>query len=146
MKTKLLFFVLFFATCTLFVHCGSRQGESADTKAEEGKDWEEMDEFHMVMAETFHPYKDSADLQPVKAKAGELAAAADKWASSALPKKVDNDEMKTSLQELKSEAEILEDLVQTGTNEAIGEQLTKVHDKFHHIQEAWYGGEGHEHH
>jgi len=107
--------------------------------------WKEMDDFHMVMAETFHPYKDSANLTPTKAKAGDLKAAADTWASGPLPEKVDNDEMKTKLQELRSEAEALQDLVQTGTDDEIGNQLTKVHDLFHSIQEMWYGDHGHEH-
>lgn len=107
-------------------------------------EWKEMDEFHMVMAETFHPYKDSADLAPVKSKVTQLVAAADQWVSSSLPAKVDNDEMKASLQELKSETEVLEDIVHSGSDDAIGQQLTKVHDKFHHIQEHWYGD--HDHH
>jgi hypothetical protein len=104
-------------------------------------EWKEMDDFHMIMAETFHPFKDSADLQPVKAKASELKAAAEAWANSPIPEKADDDHMKSHLQELRSEAEALEDIVRTGTDTEIGSQLTKVHDKFHHIQEAWYGGD-----
>jgi hypothetical protein len=126
--------------------------KNAETNGKEGadsdkKEWKEMDEFHMVMAETFHPYKDSANLAPAKAKAGDLVASADKWVSAGLPEKVDNDEMKTKLQQLKSEAEAFRDLVQTGKDEEIGEQLTKLHDTFHGIQELWYGSQhGHEHH
>lgn len=110
----------------------------------EKTEWKQMDDFHMVMAETFHPYKDSSNLAPAKAQARELFAAADKWSNSALPSNVDNDDMKTSLQQLKSETEAFEDVVKTGTDDAIGAQLTKVHDAFHKIQETWYGG-GHEH-
>ncbi|HYC87482.1 MAG TPA: hypothetical protein VEB86_19750 [Chryseosolibacter sp.] len=91
-------------------------------------DWKEMDDFHMVMAETFHPYKDSSDLVPVKTKAADLRASADAWASAPLPEKVNNDEMKAHLEELRSETAALEDLVKNGNDTEIGDQLTKVHD------------------
>ena len=134
---------------TLFVililwGCGSKSSHH-DKAASDGS-WKEMDDFHMVMAETFHPYKDSSDLQPVKSKAAELVASADKWANSPIPEKVDNDLMKEQLQMLKSETEILADIVQKGDDQAIGDQLTKVHNLFHKIQEGWYGNEEHEHH
>jgi hypothetical protein len=117
-----------------------------DKKDEESKIWKEMDEFHMVMAETFHPYKDSADLAPVKAKIKDLVAAADKWSQSELPEKVENDEMKSKLQQLKGETEALADIVEINNDAAIGDQLTKVHNLFHKIQEMWYGkGEHHQH-
>lgn len=116
-------------------------------KAGAAREWKEMDDFHMVMAETFHPYKDSADLGPVRAKAAELTSSAEKWATAPLPEKVDNDEMRTRLQQLRSEAEALEDIVAAGTDQEIGAQLTRVHDLFHSIQETWYSeGENHEHH
>jgi outer membrane murein-binding lipoprotein Lpp len=119
-----------------------KEEHSSDTKT-----WAEMDDFHMVMAETFHPYKDSADLAPVKFKVKELVESADKWTQAALPEKVDNEEMKTKLQQLKSETEALADVVQAKDDKAIGDQLVKVHDMFHQIQEMWYsGGEGHHDH
>ncbi len=126
--------------------CNSKKDEQKSADGDE-KEWKAMDDFHMVMAETFHPYKDSANLAPAKAKAGELVASADKWASGALPERVDNEEMRSKLQQLKSEAEGLRDVVQSGTDDQIGVELTKLHDTFHSIQELWYGGHhGHEHH
>lgn len=145
--TQTLYLLLLF----LFVlaSCGEKKEQTSETAESEHEDdsqsWKEMDDFHMVMAETFHPYKDSSDLQPAKAKANELVAAADQWVSAPLPEKVNNGETKTKLQELKTEAEILRDLVQTGDDQKIGSQLTKLHNKFHEIQESWYGGHGHEH-
>lgn len=103
--------------------------------------WKEMDEFHMIMAETFHPYKDDADLGPAKAKAAELAAEAGQWAGAPLPRKVDNAAMRARLEELKRETSLLKELVAKETDQVIGEQLTRVHDIFHEIQEAWYGHE-----
>lgn len=122
--------------------CASKK-ESENTA--DSNEWKEMDEFHMVMAETFHPYKDSANLEPVKARASELAAAAEKWASAPLPEKVDNDEMKSKLGDLETETASLMQIVSGGNDPAISDQLTKVHDLFHGIQEDWYGGEGDDH-
>jgi hypothetical protein len=109
-------------------------------------EWKEMDEFHMVMAETFHPYKDSANLEPARARAGELVAVAGKWADSKLPEKVNNDEMKGKLKQLKAESATLAQTVAAADDKAIADQLTKVHDLFHAIQEDWYNGTGHHDH
>jgi hypothetical protein len=126
--------------------CASKKEEAQEEgNTPESKEWKEMDEFHMLMAETFHPYKDSANLEPAKMQARELATAAEKWSSSPLPEKVNNDEMKAKLEELKNGTSALVQSVGSGDNKAIGEQLTKVHDLFHDIQEDWYGGT-HEHH
>jgi hypothetical protein len=120
--------------------------EKKDTTATtSARDWKEMDEFHMIMAETFHPYKDDANLAPIKQKAKELEDGAAKWANAPLPAKADNDEMKSKLQLLKTETANLTAMVKTSSDDAIGGQLTKVHDIFHEIQEAWYGGHDHQH-
>ena len=150
MNTRTAFSIVFFAALIAFGCQNKKSDQPANDAA--GNEWKEMDEFHMVMAETFHPYKDSADLAPAKDKAGELVGAADKWVNAPVPGKVDTDEMKTKLQNLKSETEVLADVVQNGEETAIGDQLTKVHDLFHEIQELWYTGDGgahghdHEHH
>jgi hypothetical protein len=146
---RYIFSILLLAGIIVVSSCGSKkEGDHDHDKSEAGaesKEWKEMDEYHMIMAEAFHPFKDSANLEPAKSRASELVAAADKWASAPLPKKVDNDEMKTKLQELKSESMALADVVQTGNDQAVGEQLNKLHDLFHAIQEMWYGGGHHDH-
>lgn len=115
-------------------------------KEEEQTDWPEMDAFHMIMAESFHPFKDSANLEPAKAQAAEMATNAAKWAQTPLPKKVDNEQVKEHMTNLKTETASFAQLVQTGTDEEIGQALTDLHDLFHAIQEAWYsGGSGHKH-
>lgn len=123
--------------------CGNKKEETAANNDE----WPEMDEFHMIMAESFHPYKDSAYLEPAKANAAEMARVAGKWASAPLPEKVDTDETKANLAQLKSDSDTFAQIVQTGDSVKIGESLTALHDQFHKLQEAWYGGhkeEGHE--
>jgi hypothetical protein len=145
MTLKQLTNIICLAVLIAFFSCASKKDEAGEV---DQKEWKEMDEFHMVMAETFHPYKDSANLEPVKSRAGELVSSAEKWANAALPEKVNNDEMKAKLEELKNESATLVQTVSAGDDKAIGDQLTKVHDLFHVIQEEWYGGDkhGHEHH
>ncbi len=119
------------------------KAETAEQSVEESADWKEMDEFHMVMAESFHPYRDSANLEPVKKYAAEMASLAEQWSSSELPAKVNNEEVKNMIQELKVGTSALADLVEIGDDEAIGTALTNVHDSFHHLQEAWYKKDHH---
>lgn len=130
--------IAFAAACT-FINCGGKQEHELD-------EWKEMDEFHLVMAEVYHPLKDSGDLAPIKSRAAELAEAAETWANSEVPDKVDNDEVKGMLQELKEGTSALAEQVADGTpDEELSAQLTELHDLFHHLQEKWYE-EGDEHH
>jgi hypothetical protein len=108
--------------------------------------WPEMDEFHSIMADSFHPYKDSANLEPAKANAVEMAKVAEKWASAPLPEKVDNDEIKSNLAQLKNDANTFVQTAQSGDSVKIGESLTSLHDQFHKLQESWYGGHKKEDH
>lgn len=128
----------------LVVACSGKK-ESSETASSE--EWPEMDEFHMVMAEAFHPYKDSANLEPAKAIAAEMAQVAEKWANAPLPEKVNNDEIKADLTKLKEDAAAFIQISQSGDSTKIGESLTSLHDAFHKLQEGWYGAgkEGHDH-
>lgn len=140
--------LLVFAVALVFAACGPKKDDAHDEghhAESEAKEWKEMDDFHMVMAETFHPYKDSANLEPAKAKASELAESANQWSSASLPKRVDNDEMKSKLENLKTETATFVQTASGSDEKAIGDQLTKIHDLFHEIQEDWYGDKGHKH-
>ena len=131
--------------------CGQKTADTTEYVVEEevideSDEWPELDEFHMIMAESFHPYKDSMNIDPAKANAAEMANVADRWAGASLPSKVNNDEVKVMLAELKFEANAFAILVGSGSDEEIGTSLKKLHDTFHKIQEYWYGGgeSGHE--
>jgi hypothetical protein len=128
---------LFLLTALAFYSCS--------TKVQD--EWPELDSFHMIMAEAFHPYKDSANLEPVKRLAKEMATEADKWAAAPLPEKVDNDEMKNQLKILKADAHAFAEMIEGGApDETIGSSLTALHDTFHSIMEAWHGGDKHKEH
>jgi hypothetical protein len=134
----------------LAVACAPKQEAATETATEtateEQADWAELDSFHLFMADMFHPYKDSANLAPIKASAEQFAADAEKWAAAQLPEKVNNEAVKAMLEKLKTDTRALADQIKAGaTDEEIGNSLNAVHDHFHKIQEAWYGGHG-EHH
>lgn len=136
--------VLFIFTCV--IACSGKKDAPA-TAAVNNDEWPEMDEFHMIMAESFHPFKDSSNLEPAKVNAAEMAALAEKWTAAPLPEKVNTDEVKATLEQLKNDAAAFAQTVQGTDSVAIGESLTSLHDLFHKVQEAWYGGgKGHEGH
>src|SRR5689334_5306090 len=135
--------VLILLGFTFILACSGKKEETASN------DWPEMDEFHMVMASSFHPFKDSAYMEPAKANAAEMAKVAEKWANAPLPEKVNTDEMKASLAQLKSDTQAFVQTVQGSDTTKIGADLTSLHDLFHKLQEAWYAGgkeKEHEHH
>ncbi len=122
----------------LMISCAGKKEHAAEHDAA-GVVWKEMDEFHMIMAETFHPYKDSSNLEPAKRRADELSNAAEEWASAPLPERVDNDDVRAQLKQLRSEAAIFAESVRSSDDNVVAEHLTDLHNTFHAIQEAWYG-------
>jgi PBP1b-binding outer membrane lipoprotein LpoB len=144
---KKLTLILVVLAAVFVAACSAKKEETAPATEETAAadEWPEMDAYHFAMAEAFHPFKDSANLAPVKAQAADLVKAAETWVNAPLPEKVNNDEIKAKLQELKTGSDALAQLVTTGTDEEIGTALTALHDKFHELQEAWYGGGDHHH-
>jgi hypothetical protein len=121
------------------------EGKEQDVQEEAVGSWEEMDAFHMIMAESYHPYKDSSNLEPARQNAHDLVVSAEKWNSAPLPEKFkEDDEISYKLNQLKADALAFEEVTKTGDDKAIGASLTKLHDLFHQLQEAWYG-DHHEH-
>jgi hypothetical protein len=124
----------------LFVPCLAILFSCSEKHHEESADsgWKEMEEFHTIMADVYHPLKDANDLGPIKQHAEELAASAAKWAEAELPAKVDNDETKGLLNELKDGCQHLAKSIKDGvTDEEISTRLTALHDTFHAIMEKW---------
>ena len=147
--SKLSSYTLILIVFAMIIACSEKKDSTAT--AVNSDEWPEMDEFHMMMAESFHPYKDSSNLEPAKANAADMANLAEKWTTAPLPEKVNTDEVKANLEQLKNDAAAFAQTVQAGDTVKIGESLTSLHDLFHKLQEAWYkpgkkGEEGHDHH
>lgn len=134
----------------MFVSCSVKQTDNHEkSEVSEAQDeWQEMDTFHMIMAESFHPYADSANIAPAKANAKEMARLAEEWLKASLPGKVNNEDVKGKLHQLSEEATHFASLAESTDDEKIGASLNKLHDLFHEIQDVWYTqppGEGHHH-
>jgi hypothetical protein len=142
MKTAFsLIFILALAACSTKNSDGSTASSS--------REWKELNSFHDIMAEAYHPYKDSANLAPSKELAKAMADEASKWAASTLPDKVNNDEMKTRLQILNEGSQGFLKLVnENAPDSVVAQSLTDLHNLFHRVQEGWYrsGKEEKEHH
>jgi hypothetical protein len=132
-------YLIFLLFLLLMAGCASKKQDGRAEQNDENE-WKEMDRFHMIMAETFHPYMDSANLEPAKLQASALLRAADEWAAAPLPERVNNQQIKTRLQKLQAEAATLAESVGVEDDQLIAAQLTRLHDTFHELQEVWYGG------
>jgi hypothetical protein len=118
------------------VACTTKNSE----ETAEYQEWKEMQSFHLLMAEAFHPYKDSANLEPAKGLAKEMADEATKWLGTALPEKVDTEEMKQKLQDLNiGSQDFLKIVSESSADSLIAQSLSDLHHTFHEIQEGWYG-------
>lgn len=142
MKLRINLYVLLLLT--LSMACSpKKEGDHEDA---EGRTWQAMDDYHMIMAESYHPLKDSANLAPARANAEALAAEAEKWATSEMPKKADNDEMKAHLEAIRSGSRAFADMVKaSATDEELKLALTALHDEFHKVMEMWAGGHSDHH-
>lgn len=138
MDSKPIFYFAAPFLALVIFNCSSRK-EARDHSAPGAEhEWKALDDFHMIMADAFHPFKDSADLEPAKALAPELFKMADQWTVAALPEQVDTDEVKSRLMELRSDAQKLAQSVKSSDDNEIAEHLTRLHNTFHEIQEHWY--------
>ena len=97
--------------------------------------WKEMDAFHDVMSETFHPSEDG-NLKPIKSRIDEMINKAKEWKSSAVPGNYDSKKTKAKLKELVKDAQGLRKTIRkNGSDAEITAQLSDLHDTFHYIME-----------
>jgi hypothetical protein len=110
--------------------------------------WKEMDAFHQLMMQTWHPAKSSNDLAPARAKAGAMADAARAWAAAAVPKGCDTPETRATVARLATDSRALADLVaRAGSTDAqVRDALKALHDRFepveHGCRPAGHGAHG----
>jgi hypothetical protein len=101
----------------------------------QSKKWKEMDEFHTIMSETFHPAEEGK-LEPIKSRSPEMVDKAMAWVRSTAPEGYDKKAVNVSLKELLRGAKELNGLVKANaTDKAITDKLSSLHDTFHTIME-----------
>jgi hypothetical protein len=95
--------------------------------------WAEMDAFHTVMSQTFHPAEEGK-LEPIRKRAGEMATKAKQWLDSKPPKIYDVPEIKEMLVKLAAESRALAENIAKGAgDDQVKKELTALHDRFHDI-------------
>lgn len=132
------FRLILFCFAVIMAACTSGKQNTQTDQSSESDGWPLMDEFHMVMAESFHPYMDSGNLEPAKKYAEELTSLAERWKQAPLPTRVDNENVRTKLSELAAESKIFYEQTKSGNDKEAGDKLDHLHDLFHELQDAWY--------
>lgn len=96
--------------------------------------WKELKDFHMVMAQTFHPAEEGK-FEAIKERSGELLAKAKLLNSNPMPTSFSTPEMKKATATIVKGAEELNKLVAKKVdNKKLMDKLNKLHDDFHVIQ------------
>lgn len=100
----------------------------------EKNSWQALNDFHMVMAQTFHPAEEN-NFAPIRQRSGELVARAVDLKNSKIPASFDTPEIRKAIDELVKGATELDKInTKKAKDAALKDKLSKVHDKFHEIQ------------
>lgn len=106
-------------------------------------EWKELDAFHAVMAETFHPAEEG-NLQPVRDNASDLVTKAKAWQASAVPEGYDKQKTIKTLKTLVAKCKEIKSAVKVKKNDKeLTRLITEAHDVFHRIVEECKTSETH---
>ena len=115
----------------------------AFSQAQEKKTWKEMNDFHTVMSETFHPAEEG-HLDPIKKRSQEMVDKAVAWQKSTAPEGYDKTKVDVSLKKLVQGAKELNNLVKAkSSDKVLTDKLSGLHDIFHEIMEKCRKDEHH---
>lgn len=96
--------------------------------------WQALKDFHMVMAQTFHPAEEGK-FGPIRERSGEMLAKAQLLASSKVPASFMSPAITKAIEELVEGSAKLDKLIKkNGKDDKVKESLVKLHDTFHVIQ------------
>lgn len=97
--------------------------------------WKELDDYHTIMAQTFHP-SEEGNLKPIRERSGELAAKAKTLQKSTIPTAYQKKGVKETLVLLAKESKALDKMVRKKKSDAdITKALAALHDRFHEVME-----------
>ena len=103
-------------------------------KTIEKETWTELNEFHAVMAQTFHP-SEEGNLKPIRERSGELLEKAKDLQSGKIPASFKTPEIQKAIDELVTGSAALNQMViKKADDKTITKKLGELHDVFHTIQ------------
>jgi len=101
--------------------------------------WPELNTFHSVMSQTFHPMEDG-NFKPIRARSAEMYQKASALAKAKIPAEFNKPEVVTSVKSLKAGSKALDKAIRNGaTDKEVEQQLVALHDVFHAIVGACVG-------
>lgn len=139
MRYNIIFRLMLLGLTGIFLFSCNNQSTTQETSSTDQAaietEWDKLKEdYHMVMAETFHPAEEG-DLEPINTKYQELAKKAQIWAQAALPAKYDTTNLAENLQILAKASKDIGYVIEAeSSDEEITAALFKLHDQFHLIQ------------
>lgn len=97
--------------------------------------WKEMEQFHTVISQTFHPAEHNK-LQPTRDQAPLLLNLAKQWQQAAIPENFNAVKTKRTLAKLVKACNLLSASVASNKTDAVlKKQIYTVHELFHEIAE-----------
>ena len=108
-------------------------------------EWKELDTFHAVMAEAFHPAEEG-NLQPVRDNASDLLTKAKAWQASPVPEGYDKELTAKNLKMLVAKCKGIKSAVKAKkSDKELTRLITEAHDVFHKIVEECKTSGEHKH-
>ncbi len=150
--------VLFIALCGLLsVGANAQTNKKADKATrmapataavadhDKKADWPQLNAFHKVMAQTYHP-AEKGDLNPIRKRSGELMEAMKNLIGNPFPDAYRTSDMKVAVANLEDRVTGVYKMVEAKAgDEELMKGLTEAHDAFHKIAGMCQGGEHHDH-
>ena len=125
---------LFFAISVAGLFGFANIAQAPENAPETATVWQEMEAFHTVMSETWHPVEEG-NYAPIRERSGEMAEVAAAWKKSKIPAEyAAQKDIKKNLKELAEETAELNKEIKAGiSDEEIKEELHELHEIFHTI-------------
>lgn len=99
--------------------------------------WKELDAYHKLMMDTWHPAKGANDLKPLKLKAKDLSASAKSLAKSTPPAACNRADMVEAARQLAPASDALAQQVLSGASDAaLKSALQDLHEKFELLEKG----------
>ena len=116
-------------------HAMQEKAMHGDSHASSG--WKELDSYHQLMMQTWHPIKDKGDVSAIRSKAPQLLAAAKVLAGAKAPKGCDTPELKAAASGLLTQTDAVATLVSKKADDAsVSAAMKTLHDRFEVLEEG----------